>query len=242
MIEEKMAKHLNESGNFTEFGRWIRQDPGFPDNIFSTDFLENIPGLEIKAWMPFSTEITGRFKTSRKVVLENPTYVAIVAWMPEFILHGRPEIIDIWVEPALNIVENRDRHYNKPPNYILVEPSDTSSRTKNLQQSNVEGYSFQNSNDLLEKAYEFTENSGLLNIDYPLSEDEWKLLEELKNKFPYRLDTNFGKLNRINNVGINDFKDKVYAQKKFNKTIGYWKKISNDKTVLHEYLKLFPMK
>ena len=45
-------------------GEWIRQDPGFPDALFKSNTISPNPGIEIKAWFPFATEITARFKDS----------------------------------------------------------------------------------------------------------------------------------------------------------------------------------
>ena len=45
-------------------GEWIRQDPGFPDALFKSSIIQPNPGIEIKAWFPFATEITARFKDS----------------------------------------------------------------------------------------------------------------------------------------------------------------------------------
>ncbi len=39
-----------------------------------------------------------------------------------------------------SIAEARDQHYHKPPDYLVVEPEDTSRRTKNLRQTNTNGY------------------------------------------------------------------------------------------------------
>ncbi|SKB14058.1 hypothetical protein PL11201_580050 [Planktothrix sp. PCC 11201] len=64
LIEFNTVEFLNKQDDFSEFGKWQRQDPGFPDTIFVGN-VQPIPGLEIKAWFPLATEITARFKDSQ---------------------------------------------------------------------------------------------------------------------------------------------------------------------------------
>lgn len=242
MIEEKMANHLNEKSEFNKMGKWIRQDPGFPDNIFVSDELTSIPGIEVKAWLPFSTEITGRFKISQNLLENDNTVLALVVWMPEYILHGRPQILDILIEPASKVAESRDNHYFNPPNYILNEPLDTTARSINLQQQNVEGYVFQGDHRQLKQAKEIVDDLKLDMSKYPPSEDLLLSLNQLRQKFNYRLDTNFAKINRINNKNINKFKKKVFKIEKFSKPISFWKNISKKNTVINHYLDIFEIK
>lgn len=243
MIEEKMTTHLNSSGSYSTIGNWERQDPGFPDNIFISDEVYPIPGIEVKAWFPFATEITGRFKATQKLLSSNSIVVALVAWAPESILHGKPKIIDVCIESGLQIARDRDNHYFNPPHYLIVEPQDTSLRTANLQQQNVEGYRFQGSDAELLQAIEIVQNSGIQNHIYDFENPEINALtQELRNKFSYRLDTNFAKINRIQNTAINEFKISVYNSTLHNEKIINWRKISKDTIILEKYLKLFPIK
>lgn len=43
-------------------GEWIRQGSGFSDALFKSNTISPNPGIEIKAWFPFATVITARFK------------------------------------------------------------------------------------------------------------------------------------------------------------------------------------
>ena len=45
MIEYAMANHLNLTSSFRDLGVWKRQDPDFPDNIFVSDQLSEVPGI-----------------------------------------------------------------------------------------------------------------------------------------------------------------------------------------------------
>ena len=66
-------------------GTWIRQDPDFPDALFRSKEINPSVGFEVKAWYPFATEITGRFKTSTDVLEQNLFDVALIAWLPEYV-------------------------------------------------------------------------------------------------------------------------------------------------------------
>ncbi len=67
MIEFSVVDTLNDMSE----GNWIRQDPGFPDALFQSETILPNPGIEIKAWFPFATEITARFKNSITVFKDN---------------------------------------------------------------------------------------------------------------------------------------------------------------------------
>lgn len=243
MIEEKMTSHLNSSGSYSNIGQWVRQDPGFPDNIFLSEQVNNIPGIEVKAWFPFATEITGRFKITQKLLANNALVVALVAWAPESILHGKPQILDVCIESGLQIAQDRDNHYFNPPFYLIVEPQDTSLRTGNLQQQNMEGYKFQGTNEELSEALKIVEKSNVQAHKYDFNNIEINsLIQELRNNFPYRLDTNFAKINRIQNKAINEFKTSVYTSILHGEQIINWRRISKDKTILNKYLDIFPIK
>lgn len=120
LIEFNVCNYLNNTGHFSGIGNWKRQDPGFPDTIFESETIKPTPGIEIKAWFPLSTEITARFKDSQDHFLENQTNVALICWIPEFIIYGDPIIIDSVVISAKSVAEARDHHYSNPPDYLIV--------------------------------------------------------------------------------------------------------------------------
>ncbi|MHC5728853.1 MAG: hypothetical protein ACYTXY_32995, partial [Nostoc sp.] len=144
LIEFNTVEFLNKQNEFSEFGKWQRQDPGFPDTIF-VGKVQPTPGLEIKAWFPLATEITARFKDSQNHFQYDQTYVAMLAWLPEKIIYGKPRILDVCVVSGLSVALARDTHYHNPPDYLVLEPEDTTQRTANLQQTNTSGYKFQGS-------------------------------------------------------------------------------------------------
>lgn len=207
-VELELCKYLNRE-NKGYSGTWTRQDPGFPDIILK-DGVNPAPGFEIKTWFPLSTEITARFKDSITLFADNQTYVVLLAWLPEFILFGKPKIIDICICSAKSVATARDKHYYNPPSYILLEPQDTSLRTINLQQTNVEGYKLQDPTaDQLRVATEIVANWGDLSTEYKTDIESQLKIVSLSNSYKYRLDTNFSKIDRIEHHDIEAFKQRV---------------------------------
>lgn len=91
MLEFAVVSSLNQYPNWPRNGHWVRQDPGFPDTLFLSD-IHPAPGIEIKAWFPLATEITGRFRESVTHFAANQTHVAVIAWLPEYIIYGQPSV------------------------------------------------------------------------------------------------------------------------------------------------------
>ena len=153
LIEIRTVEFLNTFNEFQPFGVWKRQDPGFPDIIFEGSVIPP-PGFEVKAWFPLATEITGRFKDSQNHFTDDRTYVTILAWLPEYVIYGKPHIIDVVIVSGASIAKARDDHYHNPPDYLVLEPEDTTQRTANLQQTNTNGFKFQGTPDELRSAQE----------------------------------------------------------------------------------------
>lgn len=229
MIEFNICEYLNSIDDFGDMGKWKRQDPTFPDTIF--EMTEGIsPGIEIKSWLPLSTEITARFKNSQNQLANNPINVALVAWVPEHIIFGNPKIIDITVVSSQSVASTRDDHYSNPPDYLIIEPIDTSERSPNLQQTNACGYKFQGTEEQLQQAVKDvqkwvkknnTTNSTLI----PASSQYQEMASFLMSKYPYRLDTNFAKIDRINHNDIESFKERVLNTIIYGKPLSYWSKL-----------------
>ena len=224
LIEFNICEYLNDQSDFLGLGHWKRQDPGFPDTIFEGD-IKPTPGFEIKAWFPLATEITARFKDSQNHFNDDQTYVAMIAWLPEFLIFGKPKVIDIVVVSGLSVANARDNHYHNPPDYLVLEPGDTTARTSNLQQTNTNGYKFQGTSVQLLKAKLLVKGWGDDGEKYlPTAEYPTKL-RELIALFPYRLDTNFAKMDRIVHEDIEIFKDKVHRTIYHGRSIGAWNKL-----------------
>jgi hypothetical protein len=226
MIEYNACIELNKL-DWKGFGKWERQDPGFPDTIFIGK-VAPAPGIEIKTWFPLATEITARFKDSVNFFNKNQTNVALVAWLPEFIIYGKPKIIDVWVGSAKSLAIARDSHYHNPPDYLVFEPEDTTSRTSNLQQTNTNGYKFQGTAKEFEKASKIVKKWGTDWKDYSHEKKYQNQVKQLIRNFPYRLDTNFAKIDRIQHAELEAFKTRVLNQELFHHDIKTWANIIGD--------------
>lgn len=211
-------------------GQWLRQDPGFPDATFQSNTIYPNPGIEIKAWFPFATEITARFKESQKIFQNNPYInVALIAWLPEHVIWGKPKIISVLVVSGQSVAEARDKHYHRPPSYIVLEPEDTSSRTGNLQQTNTNGFKFQEDKSDIQAAARIVRSWGEDKISYNPDDMYQALIKELQSQFVYRLDTNYAKIDRIEHLEIEAFKRKVEGSVFQGKTIKEWSQLLSGK-------------
>lgn len=238
MIEFSTVDLLNRlkwNGN----GEWKRQDPGFPDALFLSDTILPNPGIEIKAWFPFATEITARFKDSVTLFSPNHINMALIAWLPEFVIFGKPKIIDVLIVSGKSVAEARDKHYHKPPKYIVVEPEDTTNRTGNLQQTNTNGYKFQEERGDLMEAQRIVDSWGEGLLTYSPKKEYQDLIKSLQAQFTYRLDTNYAKIDRIEHADIERFKQSVEQSVFQKKTIKEWRQVlaTTDMDLLRQELK-----
>jgi len=193
LIEFNTVEFLNAQEEFNELGEWKRQDPGFPDTIFTGPGINPTPGFEIKAWFPLATEITARFKDSQNHFREEQTNVCMLAWLPDQLIFGKPKIIGVCVVSGHSVAASRDNHYHNPPDYLVLEPEDTAARTRNLQQTNTNGYKWQGTPAQKLKAERVVRSWGAEGKKYKPTPEYQALLRQLVAKFPYRLDTTLPK-------------------------------------------------
>lgn len=223
MIEYHVVEILNQA-SLNVSGEWKRQDPGFPDATFKSKMsLE--PGIEIKAWFPLATEITARFKESVQLFEDAQINIAVIAWLPQHIIFGNPEIIGIWTDTAKSLANSRDSHYHNPPKYLVFEPLDTSKRTRNLQQTNTSGYIFQGTDEEFKDAEKTVHSWGDTGKVYSTKADYQHRLQQLRAMYPYRLDTNFAKLDRIGHQSLEQFKVEVLETKFQGYSVQAWSQI-----------------
>mgnify|MGYP003571278273 CR=1 FL=1 len=232
LFEFRIVDELNSTNSIDIEGQWVRQDPGFPDACFKSEKLEiNNAGIEIKAWFPFATEITGRFKDSEDIFKNDQIYVAIVAWLPEYVFWGKPIIIDTLLVSGKSVAQARDNHYHKPPHYIVFEPEDTTARTGNLQQTNTNGYVFQDEKTINKKLYQKAEKEiakwSADELKYCTRPEYQQKLKALLGKYPYRLDTNYAKIDRIQHSDIEEFKSKIYETEYKRRKIKEWARLAS---------------
>jgi len=238
LIEHDAVAFLNSFDDYGDEGTWIRQDPGFPDIIFRGN-ISPAPGFEVKAWYPFSTEITGRFRDSQKQFRENQTHLALLAWVPEKIVYGRPLLLDMAIIPGLALARARDRHYHNPPDYLVIEPEDTARRPGNLQQTNTSGYKFQQDREKLAEAQAIVNAWGKAAKDYRPTLQYQRKLHALMAQYRYRLDTNYAKIDRIAHAGVEAFKQSVLSTPLHGLTVREWLGIlaSGDKDAMADVIR-----
>jgi len=224
LIEFNAVEFLNGAEEFKRDGRWVRQDPGFPDTIFQGS-VEPAPGFEIKAWFPLATEITARFRNSQNHFDQDQTYVAVLAWLPQNLIYGKPSVIEVCVVSAKSVAAARDAHYFSPPDYLVIEPEDTSRRTRNLQQTNTNGYKWQGTTEQFKQASRIVGKWGKAGRQYSPTRDYQERLRELIARFPYRLDTNYAKMDRIAHPDIEAFKKRVLERQVQGRTISEWSRL-----------------
>ena len=238
LIEASVVDVLNRKHRFQKLGHWKRQDPDFPDALFVGN-IKPAPGLEIKAWLPLSTEITARFRESQNRLRSNQTYVALLAWLPEKIIYGRPKLIDVCIISGLSVAKSRDNHYHNPPDYLVLEPEDTRSRTRNLQQTNTYGFKWQGTPRQLRNAEKMVKKCNKSGKRYSPGKAYQKKLRSLMGKYPYRLDTNYAKMDRIQNDKIEKFKERVLRKEIYGIQISEWANLLNrgDSDLINQALK-----
>ena len=229
LFEFGIVNALN--ANNTGEGTWVRQDPGFPDARFISNlFPDKNIGVEIKAWLPLSTEITGRFKDSEVILAEDTIDVALIAWLPEFVYWGKPVVLKTLIVSGKSVAEARDRHYHNPPHYLVFEPEDTADRTGNLQQTNTNGYVFQGENRhraRFQEAEAVVRSWGADGSVYSTSAEYQLRLKSLQARYPYRLDTNYAKIDRIQHAEIEAFKDAVLEMPYKGRRVKSWAKLAS---------------
>lgn len=221
MLEFSMINVLNQQDWSQYHGDWIRQDPDFPDNLFQWE-KEIKPGIEVKAWFPLATEITARFKDSEDHFQYDQTNVAVIAWLPEKMIYGKPKIIDVFIDTAKSFAAARNLHYHNPPYYLVFEPEDTSERTRNLQQTNTNGYVFQGTPQERKIAEKLVKTWGPTGKVYSSAPDYQDKLQALLGQYRYRLDTNYSKIDRIEHAGLEQFKQRIRSLVLFDYPISRW--------------------
>lgn len=225
LIERRIRELLSETP--TDLGlTWVRRDPGFPDvDLVAQGGASTGAGYEVKAWYALSTELTGRFRESQHLLRGRQVRLAIVAWMMSHVVYGQPVILGVLTVEGRSVALARDRHYHRPPTYLIVEPGDTTSRTINLQQTNVNGFRLQESDPERIREAEQLVASHAGSAASPESVEAQALAFDLRNQFGYRLDTNFAKIDRVDHPDIEEFKAVILGHEARGRTVKQWTRL-----------------
>lgn len=227
LLEARIIQVLDEEA---EAGfSWQRQDPGFPDAILlGPDGKPTGSGFEVKAWFVHSTELTGRFRESVRLLEPRDVRVLVIAWSMSNIVYGTPKILGVLTTSGIEVARSRDLHYWNPPHYVTSEPGDTSLRTANLQQSNVSGFKLQASDPVVISQAEDLVARTPIGSAQPHEPAAQSLAAALRSSFDYRLDTNFAKIDRIDNDAIEGFKRAVLGLEHEGRRVHAWTQLLRD--------------
>ncbi|WP_143733631.1 hypothetical protein [Microbacterium sp. RU33B] len=227
LLEARIVKALSDGA--AHGYSWMRQDPGFPDAVLvGPDGMPTGDGYEVKAWYVHSTELTGRFRESVNLLLSRNVRVVVIAWSMSHIVYGTPQILGTFTDSGISFAEARDRHYWQPPQYLTVEPRDTSARTRNLQQSNVAGYRLQETDPSRIASANRDTRAGNWGMAYPYEAATQDWAAQMMGAYSYRLDTNFAKIDRIEHEALEEFKSTVLALQHGDRSVAAWTRLVRD--------------
>jgi hypothetical protein len=131
----------------------------------------------------------------------------------------------VCVVSALSVAKARDEHYHNPPDYLVLEPEDTRQRTRNLQQTNTNGFKWQGTAEQFKEAKKMVAAWGADGRVYKPTGEYQVKLRELIARYPYRLDTNFAKMDRIGHADIETFKTRVLGTEYVGATVEEWARV-----------------
>jgi hypothetical protein len=107
----------------------------------------------------------------------------------------------------------------------VLEPEDTRQRTRNLRQTNTNGYKFQGTPTQLRHAEKLVKGWGRNGRAYKPTLEYQAKLRQLFAKFRYRLDTNYAKMDRIEHRGIEAFKTSIGRKEFHGIPVSEWTRI-----------------
>ena len=111
----------------------------------------------------------------------------------------------------------------------MLEPEDTTARTRNLQQTNTRGFKFQGTEKDFQQAEKLVASWGKAGRKYKLTPEYQIKLRKLTGIFKYREDTNYAKMDRIVHPGIEQFKNVVQNIVVHGLTIQSWQTLLTSK-------------
>lgn len=142
--------------------------------------------------------------------------------------------LDVAVVSGASVAHARDTHYHNPPDYLVLEPEDTSARTRNLQQTNTNGYKLQTTDaEELKEASRIVKSWGTDGARYKPTPQYQQQLRELLGRFNYRLDTNYAKMDRIVHVELEAFKSRVMESEVKGMTVRQWERLFRSRDEAH---------
>ena len=237
LLEVYLVERLNEYNDANEVWKghkWVNQDPYFPDCILvnkdnhdPTKVSHGVMGIEVKMWYPMATELTARMNESQAVPgLEN-SLLLIATWMPKKLLWGDISTIDVGIFDLLEVIRARDEKWFRPPTALITEPYDTTTRTANLQQTNVIFWELQDGAEACHKEVK-TWSSKKYSTDDVM---QGKIRQLIKLGSYRQENNNRNKIQRIGHKKINKFRKEVGDSEVCGKTLSEWRKFKPAKEI-----------
>ncbi|MDG5821893.1 hypothetical protein [Natronococcus sp. A-GB7] len=167
------------------------------------------PGVEIKAWCPFATEMSGRMMKGQSIMQKYPDQLLLVAWLPEHLLYGQPKVIGTWVGDGLEMAKSRDNYWHNPPSSLILEPDFSPEREAHKQHTNVDRYLWDDDSSRKDEAEKMAKELELYDTSYSFDADYQQRVRELYSSFNYKKGTNFRKLTRLHHTPLDTFPDNI---------------------------------
>ena len=184
-------------------------DLAFADLEFSPSSNWVWPGVEIKTWCPFATEMSGRMMKGQSIMENYPDQLLLVAWLPDHLLYGDPQVIGTWVGDGLEMAKSRDDYWHDPPKSLILEPDFSPDREAHKQHTNVDRYLWDDDDSNLEAAEQMAKDLGLYATPYSYDDDYQENVRKVYNSFNYKKGTNFRKLDRLHHDPLDNFPDRI---------------------------------
>lgn len=178
-------------------------------------------GIEIKAWCPLATEISGRMMKGQSIMEEYPDQLVLIVWLPENLLYGEPKILATWVGEGQDIAKARDDHWHwvldrdaSTKSSLILEPDFSPDRDPHKQHTNVYRYKWdddsEGSQEKLDELEERAEELGIIDEPYSPEDEFQKKVQTLRGEFSeyFTEGSNFRKIGRCHYDELEEFQER----------------------------------
>ena len=221
LLERRMAEILNRE---VRHGfHWVHQEHEIPETcLMSPGNISTGCGFEVKAWHALSSKITSRFRVSSQQLKGRNIRLLIISWMMSKVLYGVPTILDVLSVDAYSVARLRDTNYHNPPETLVVEPEEVQDDSDNLVRSQVNGYRIlEREEQVLEAAAEFA-SSHPHHRAPPDSDRAQAFNKALLERYEYKLDGKFAKIDWAKHPEIEAFKSNVSRMQPYGTPLKDW--------------------
>lgn len=184
---------------------WKRVEGSFPDVQLYRKGVKTKYGLEVKVVCSGAQEASARFRHSREMLDEGSVLVCLFAWRVSD--DGEVNFFTSWFMDAAILADIRDQYVTLPKG--IYQWPDNSGQKMNTQQSDVRYLTLQNQRKYLVAASQMVMKWKEDNPCKTKPHEQKEIMILLGEKFGYKNDTNFGKLQRINDETLKKFLKQV---------------------------------